>query len=63
MTVMVALQLVFTYGPFMERLFEPRSVDFIQGTEIIGTGVALYALLEVEKWLRRRCQARRLAAS
>jgi len=57
-TVVVALQLVFTYAPFMERLFDTRPVDFIHGLEIIGIGVALFAVLELEKALRRRWSAR-----
>ena len=52
--VVVSLQLVFTYAPFMEALFDTRPVDFIHGAEIIGVGVALFAILEIEKWLRNR---------
>ncbi len=52
--VVASLQLLFTYAPFMERLFDTRPVDFIHGVEIIGIGVVLFALLELEKWVRRR---------
>ncbi len=55
----VALQLVFTYAPFMEAFFDTRPVDFVHGVEIIGIGVALFAILEVEKWLRARIIGRR----
>ena len=58
-TVVVSLQLVFTYAPFMEALFDTRPVDFIHGVEIIGVGIALFAVLEIEKWLRIRMSARR----
>ena len=57
--IVAALQLVFTYAPFMETFFDTRPVDFIHGVEIIGIGVALFALLELEKWVRRRWNARR----
>jgi len=52
--MVVSLQLVFTYAPVMNALFETRPVDFIHGAEIIGVGIALFAILEVEKWLRGR---------
>lgn len=56
--VVVTLQLIFTYAPFMEALFDTRPVDFIHGAEIIGVGVALFAILEIEKWLRIRIAGR-----
>ncbi|MFP4251149.1 MAG: cation-transporting P-type ATPase [Guyparkeria sp.] len=61
--VVVGLQLLFTYAPFMERLFDTRPVDFIHGMEIIAIGVTLFALLELEKWVRRRLRGRRQSAS
>jgi potassium/sodium efflux P-type ATPase len=56
-TVVVVLQLVFTYAPFMERFFDTRPVDFVHGAEILGIGALLFALLELEKGLRRRLAA------
>lgn len=52
--IVVFLQLIFTYAPFMEALFDTRPVDFIHGLEIIGVGIALFVILEIEKWLRLR---------
>lgn len=49
----VVLQLVFTYFPFMQTLFETRPVGFIDGIAIVAVGVALFAVLEVEKFARR----------
>lgn len=57
--VVVFLQLVFTYAPFMEALFDTRPVDFVHGAEIIGVGIALFVILEIEKWLRIRISGRR----
>jgi magnesium-transporting ATPase (P-type) len=58
LAVVVSLQLVFTYAPFMEAFFDTRPVDFVHGAEILGIGVALFAILEIEKrviaWLDRR---------
>ena len=61
--VVVSLQLLFTYAPFMERFFDTRPVDFVHGVEIIGIGLALFVALELEKWLRRRWKARRSVAA
>jgi magnesium-transporting ATPase (P-type) len=60
--VVVSLQIVFTYAPFMEALFDTRPVDFIHGAEIIGVGIALFAILEIEKWLRVRIAVRHNAS-
>ena len=53
-TAVVVLQLIFTYAPFMEQLFDTRPVDFVHGMEILILGVMLLAVLELEKFLRRR---------
>jgi magnesium-transporting ATPase (P-type) len=48
-----ALQLLFTYAPFMELFFGTRALGFLQGIEIVLIGLALLVVLEIEKWLRR----------
>jgi magnesium-transporting ATPase (P-type) len=57
--LVVALQLLFTYAPFMERFFDTRPVDFVHGMEILGLGLLLFAALEAEKRLLGRRRARR----
>ncbi len=52
--VVIVLQLIFTYAPFMERFFDTRPIDFVHGAEILGLGLLFLALLELEKWVRRR---------
>lgn len=52
-TTVVVLQLIFTYAPFMEELFDTRPVDFIHGVEILLLGIMLLLILELEKWIRR----------
>ena len=52
----VALQSLFTYAPFMERFFETRPIGIIEGLPIIAAGIALFAILELEKVARRRLQ-------
>jgi hypothetical protein len=53
-----AAQLLFTYWPPMQRVFETRPVGVAEGLAILATGVALLLLFEVEKrvvtWLARR---------
>jgi len=46
-------QALFTYAPPMERLFDTRPVDLVHGAEIIGIGIALFVVLELEKGVRR----------
>lgn len=48
----IAAQLVFTYLPFMHRVFETRSVAVTEGAAVIAVGVLLLVIVEVEKWLR-----------
>ncbi len=51
LALVVALQLVFTYAPFMETFFDTRPVGFVHGVEIIAIGVGLFVIMEVEKRL------------
>ncbi|KKO04630.1 hypothetical protein LCGC14_0084580 [marine sediment metagenome] len=50
----VILQLVFTYAPFMQAVFETRPIALADGAIVIGIGVGLLLLLEAEKVVRRR---------
>ena len=52
--VVAALQLLFTYAPFMHQLFETRPVTIAQGLVVIAVGVVGFAVIEIEKWLRQR---------
>ena len=49
----VALQLVFTYAPFMQALFDTRPIGLAHGFLIVAVGAALFAVLEIEKQARR----------
>jgi magnesium-transporting ATPase (P-type) len=51
--LVIMLQLVLTYAPFMHVLFATRPVAFLDGLAIIGVGAALLAILEIEKLVRR----------
>ena len=52
--VLVVAQLLFTYAPFMQALFETRPLSLADGALIIGIGACLMILLEGEKLLMRR---------
>ena len=48
-----AAQFAFTYLPIMQRLFETRSIAFLDGISIVAVGVLLLLILELEKIVRR----------
>ena len=50
----IAAQLLFTYAPVMHRVFASRPVAFADGLRIVGIGVALLIVVEIEKWIARR---------
>jgi hypothetical protein len=52
-------QLAFTYAPVMQEVFQTEPVAPFDGALIIGIGVALLLIVEIEKrlvaaWSRRR---------
>jgi magnesium-transporting ATPase (P-type) len=49
----VLLQLAFTYAPIMQAMFDTRSIAIADGMVVVAVGVALFAILEVEKLVRR----------
>jgi magnesium-transporting ATPase (P-type) len=54
----IVLQFAFTYLPVMQRLFQTRSIAFGDGLVIVGVGIVLLCVLEVEKRARRTLLAR-----
>jgi magnesium-transporting ATPase (P-type) len=50
----VCAQLVYTYAPFMQAIFESRPLRLADGLIIVGLGVLLFIMLEAEKLLMRR---------
>jgi calcium-translocating P-type ATPase len=56
--VVIVAQLAFTYLPFLQTVFQTRPISPAEGAAVIGTGVALLAIVEMEKWLRRRTAKR-----
>jgi potassium/sodium efflux P-type ATPase len=55
--VVTIAQLGFTYLPSMQLIFEARPVALSDGMLVIGVGIALLVVVEVEKWIRRKFAA------
>lgn len=52
--LMVALQLLYTYIPGMNRLFASAPISLQSWGWVILTGVVIHVVVELEKWIRRR---------
>ncbi len=53
-SVVVAAQAVITYTPFFQGVFATRGLEFDDVMLIVGTGIALFAIVESEKQIRGR---------
>ncbi len=62
MATVIVGQLVFTYVPWFQDLFDTRSIGGLEWAVIVGVTLSSYFLIEGEKWAVRRWRARRLAA-
>jgi len=56
LALVIVLQLLFTYVPFMQNIFDTRTLGFGSLLLVFGTGVALFAIIEIEKQLRLQLQ-------
>ncbi|MFO7527326.1 MAG: cation-transporting P-type ATPase [Marinobacter sp.] len=56
--VVLMLQLVFTYAPFMETFFDTRPIPAAMWFVILAVGLGLLMVLELEKWLIGRWSRR-----
>jgi magnesium-transporting ATPase (P-type) len=52
--VVTVAQFAITYAPPLQAVFATQAVPFIDGLLIIGVGIALFAIIEIEKQLRLR---------
>ena len=53
-TGITAAQFAFTYVPFLQRVFGSAPVAFTDGLVIVGIGIALLFIVEIEKRVARR---------
>lgn len=51
---MIGLQLVFVYAPFMQVAFDTTAVSAISWLIPLAAGIAVFCLVEADKWLRLR---------
>lgn len=52
---MIGAQVVFTHVPLMNRAFHTAPLDRASWCYAFAVGLMAYVLVEIEKWLRRRC--------
>jgi cation-transporting ATPase F len=50
--VMMVVQIVYTYLPVMNRLFQSAPIDLAAWGRIVAAGIIVFAIIEFEKWLR-----------
>lgn len=53
-SLVLLLQLLFTYLPLLQNLFDTRSLSVEHGLICVAIGIVLFIVLEAEKWVRRR---------
>ncbi|MFQ5756922.1 MAG: cation-transporting P-type ATPase, partial [Acidiferrobacterales bacterium] len=56
--LMAVLQVLFTYAPAMNRMFQSAPIDLVSWAWIVAVGVVIYGVVGVEKWLQRRYATR-----
>ncbi|MBL9152374.1 MAG: cation transporting ATPase C-terminal domain-containing protein [Verrucomicrobiales bacterium] len=49
---MIGAQMLFTYAPFMNRLFHTAPLDGGAWLRILGVALLSFGVVELEKWLR-----------
>ncbi|MBN1535756.1 MAG: cation-transporting P-type ATPase [Anaerolineales bacterium] len=55
--LMVLIQLLFTYAPFMNIIFYSAPISLLPWLGVLIVSVAAYIIIEVEKWFRRKLNA------
>lgn len=50
---MVTLQMMYTYLPSMNAIFESSPIKLDSWAKIIALAVASYFIVELDKWMRR----------
>jgi Ca2+-transporting ATPase len=52
--LMVLIQLLYTYAPFMNKLFSSAPISLVLWLDVIAVSLAAFILIEIEKWVRRK---------
>jgi magnesium-transporting ATPase (P-type) len=53
---MIGAQLLFTYAPFMYKLFHSAPISPVAWLKIVGVGMVVFVAIELKKWLDARRQ-------
>jgi len=56
--IMIVLQLLYTYAPFMNKIFQSAPISGRDWLIIIVIALAVYGIIGLEKWLRQRVYVR-----
>lgn len=57
-SILIVLQLLFTYAPPMQHLFRSEALDALSWAAILGLGTTVFLAVEIEKMLLRRARVR-----
>jgi magnesium-transporting ATPase (P-type) len=49
--ILILLQMLFVYAPFMNLFFDTRPIDRVYWLYPIGAGLSVFLIVEIEKWL------------
>lgn len=52
--LMTLIQILYTYVPFMNRIFGSAPMTLVLWLDVLAVSLAAYIIIEVEKWLRRK---------
>ena len=52
--VMTLLQLIYTYVPFFNTIFQSAPMSLLDWSMVLGNSLMIFIAVEIEKWLRRR---------
>ena len=52
--LMALIQVLFTFAPFMNRLFNSAPIPLPLWIDVLAFGLTAFFLVEIEKWLRSR---------
>jgi Ca2+-transporting ATPase len=58
--LIIVLQMLFTYAPFMNAIFGSAPLGFDAWWRLMAFGVFTFSVVELEKWLRRRKATKRV---
>ena len=52
--VMTTLQLIYTYVPFFNAIFQSAPMGLQEWGMVLSSGLLIFVVVEIEKWIRRR---------